>query len=77
MTLVAKRPGHGEPRPYQFPNFGHSRLANGIDVIAVNLPERELLTGVLFESIGAGDEHADEAGLTVLMARAMTEGTQT
>jgi predicted Zn-dependent peptidase len=75
--VVAQRPTHGEPRPYHFPSFTRERLSNGIDVIAVHLPERELLTGVLFESIGAGDEHDDEAGLTVLMARAMTEGTRT
>lgn len=74
--MIANRPSHGEPRPYHFPSFSHERLSNGIDVIAVHLPERELLSGVLFESIGAGDEHEDEAGLTVLMARAMTEGTR-
>lgn len=74
--VIAARPSHGEPRPYHFPSFSHERLSNGLDVIAVHLPERELLTGVLFESIGAGDEHEDEAGLTVLMARALTEGTR-
>jgi zinc protease len=76
VTVLAERPGHGEPRPYHFPSFIRERLANGLEVIAVHLPERELLSGVLFESIGAGDEHDDEAGLTVLMARAMTEGTR-
>jgi zinc protease len=76
VTIVAERPSAGEPRPYAFPAFGRSRLSNGIEVIAVHLPERELLTGVLFESIGAGDERDEEAGLTVLMARAMTEGTR-
>ncbi|HJW20850.1 MAG TPA: pitrilysin family protein [Candidatus Limnocylindrales bacterium] len=76
MTLVADRPGHGEPRPYQFPPFSHARLSNGIDVIAVHLPERELLAGALFEAIGAADERDAEGGLTVLMARAMTEGTR-
>jgi zinc protease len=77
MTVVAERPAAGEPRPYHFPSFSRERLSNGIDVIAVHLPERELLTAVLFESIGASDERDDEAGLTVLMARAMTEGTKT
>lgn len=77
MTVVADRPSAGEPRPYAFPSFTRTRLANGIDVIAVHLPERELLSGILFESIGASDELDDEAGLTVLMARALTEGTRT
>ncbi|HYL41731.1 MAG TPA: insulinase family protein, partial [Candidatus Binatus sp.] len=76
MTLIAERPGHGEPRAYRFPAFSHARLGNGLDVIAVHLPGRELLTAVLFESIGAGDENDAEAGRTVLMARAMTEGTR-
>ena len=75
MTIVAERPAPGEPRPYAFPSFAHERLGNGIDVIAVHLPERELLTAALFESIGAGDERDEEAGLTALMARAMTERT--
>ncbi|HEX5240920.1 MAG TPA: pitrilysin family protein [Candidatus Limnocylindrales bacterium] len=76
MTVVAERPSPGAPRPYAFPDFEHTRLDNGIDVIAVNLPERELLAGALFEAIGASDELDPEAGLTVLMARAMTEGTE-
>jgi zinc protease len=76
VTIVAERPSAGEPRPYAFPAFTRTRLSNGIEVIAVHLPERELLTGVLFESIGSGDERDEEAGLTVLMARAMTEGTR-
>jgi zinc protease len=76
MTIVAQRPSHGEPRPYHFPSFSRTKPSSGVEVIAVHLPQRELLTGVLFESIGAGDEHPDEAGLTVLMARAMTEGTR-
>ncbi len=76
MTLVETRPGHGEPRPYHFPAFRRHRLSNGINVITVHLPQRELLTAVLVEAIGAGDERPDEAGLTLLMARALTEGTR-
>ena len=72
---IAERPRPSEPRPYAFPGFSRTRLDNGIDVIAVDLPERELVTAVLFEAIGAADERDEEAGHTVLMARAMTEGT--
>lgn len=75
MTVVAERPSHGEPRPYHFPPFRRERLANGLDVITVELPERELVTAVLFEAFGAADEPAERGGLAVLMARAMTEGT--
>jgi zinc protease len=74
MTL-ASRPTHGEPRPYAFPAFRRDRLANGLQVLSVDLPQRELLTAVLFEAAGAADEAEAEGGLTVLMARALTEGT--
>ncbi len=73
--MIAERPSHGEPRPYQFPAFSRDRLANGLEVIAVDLPGRELVTAVLFEGLGAADERDDEGGLTVLTARALTEGT--
>jgi zinc protease len=75
LTIVAERPHHGEPRPYHFPPFRRDRLANGLEVIAVDLPQRELATGVLLQPVGAADEREDEGGLTVLMARALTEGT--
>ena len=75
-AVVAERPVAAEPRPYAFPPFRRSRLANGVSILAVDLPGRPLLTASLIVPSGAADEPADLAGATVLMARALTEGTR-
>jgi zinc protease len=73
--VVAERPTPGEPRPYHFPAFERLELANGLGLIAVQLPARELVTASLVIPSGAGDEPDDQAGVTTLMARGLTEGT--
>jgi zinc protease len=73
--VVAERPTHGEPRPYHFPRFERQELDNGLGLIAVHLPGRALVTASLVLGSGAVDEPAEQAGVTSLMARAMTEGT--
>ncbi|MCI0583910.1 MAG: insulinase family protein [Chloroflexi bacterium] len=73
--LVAERPVAGEPRPYAFPSFRRASLANGLSILAVDMPGRPLLTASLVVPGGATDEPAELAGATVLMARALTEGT--
>jgi zinc protease len=73
--VAAERPTHGEPRPYQFPRFERQELGNGLGLIAVDLPGRALVTASLVLGSGAVDEPTDLAGVTALMARAMTEGT--
>ena len=73
--VVADRPTHGEPRPYQFPRFERLELSNGLGLIAVHLPGRALVTASLILPSGAADEPEDQAGVTSLMARALTEGT--
>lgn len=70
-----ERPQPGVPRPYTFPPFERTRLDNGLAVISVDLPARPLLAGVLIALGGAGDDPVTEAGATVLMARALSEGT--
>ncbi len=74
--VVAQRPTHGEPRPYQFPRFERQALSNGLGLIAVHLPGRALVTASLVLASGAVDEPAEQAGVTSLMARALTEGTE-
>ena len=76
MTVIAERPTPGTPRPYQFPEIATDRLPNGIEVRAVNLPGRPLLSASLIFRRGAADEPADVGGATVLMARALSEGTR-
>ncbi|HEY8238934.1 MAG TPA: insulinase family protein, partial [Candidatus Limnocylindrales bacterium] len=75
-TVIADRPTHGEPRPFQFPRFERTELANGLGVIAVHLPGRALVTSSLVLPIGAVDEPEAQAGVTSLMSRALTEGTR-
>jgi zinc protease len=74
-VVVADRPTHGEPRPFHFPRFERQELANGLGLIAVHLPGRALVTASLVLASGAVDEPAEQAGVTSLMARALTEGT--
>jgi len=39
--VVTDRPTHGQPRPYQFPRFEQSELANGLGLITIDLPDRK------------------------------------
>jgi zinc protease len=74
--VIADRPTHGEPRPYHFPRFERRELGNGLGLVAVHLPGRALVTASLVLPSGAVDEPAAQAGVTALMARALTEGTR-
>jgi len=75
-VVVAERPSPGRPRPYAFPPFTRTRLPNGLAVIAVDLPGRPLIDASLVIPGGAAEEADALAGATVLMARALTEGTE-
>jgi zinc protease len=75
VTVIAERPTHGEPRPYHFPQVDRHQLDNGLTILSVDLPGRELVTAQLMLPVGAADEREDEGGLTTLMARALSEGT--
>src|ERR687894_252150 len=72
----AERPTPGTPRPYEFPAVSDTRLANGLRILAVDLPGRPLVSGSLVLRNGAVDEPSEHAGATVLAARALTEGTE-
>ena len=79
MTLeeiLSVRPSPGQPRPYNFPKFERTVLPSGLQVLAVHVPGRPLVSANLIFRSGAVDEPADLAGATVLVARAMTEGTE-
>jgi zinc protease len=75
-VVVAARPTHGEPRPYQFPRFKRQELSNGLGLITVHLPGRALVTASLVLPSGAVDEPEAQAGVTSLMARSLSEGTK-
>jgi zinc protease len=75
-VVVAERPVPGTPRPYEFPPFVRHRLTNGLTVLLVDLPGRPLVSASLLLGVGAADELPEDAGATVLAARAITEGTE-
>jgi zinc protease len=79
MTLeeiLARRPSPGLPRTYQFPEFERAILPSGMQVLTVHLPGRPLVSANLIVRRGASDEPAALGGVTVLAARALTEGTE-
>lgn len=79
LAVLDQRPQPGEPRPYDFPDFERSVLPNGLSVIRAHVPGRPLLQAQLIvrgdAGGGATSEATDQAGVTVLLARAMSEGT--
>src|SRR3954447_22955034 len=70
--VVATRPVPGTPRAYEFPPFSRTRLSNFLSLLTVDLPGRPLVSASLILPNGAGDEPADDAGATVLAARALS-----
>jgi zinc protease len=74
--VVPTRPVPGTPRPYEFPAFERTKLANGLSLLTVDMPGRPLVSAAIIVPKGAADEPADDAGATVLAARALSEGTQ-
>jgi zinc protease len=74
--VIAERPAPGTPRPYEFPPVRTSRLGNGLTVMIADLPGRPLVSATIILPVGAADEPPELAGATVLMARALSEGTQ-
>ena len=57
---IAPRPVPGTPRPYEFPRFERTVLANGLRVVTVHLPGRALVSASLVFPVGVVDEPAPE-----------------
>jgi predicted Zn-dependent peptidase len=70
------RPAPGTPRPYHFPHFTHHRLANGLTVWTVPLPDRDLVSVHLLVDGGAAAESETEAGIAALAAESLVTGTR-
>jgi zinc protease len=79
LAVLDERPIPGAPREYRFPSFERSTLPNGLDLIRAHVPGRPLLQALLLVRDGpagaAAGEPLEAAGVTVLAARAMPEGT--
>jgi zinc protease len=75
-AALEQRPVPGTPRPFHFPPVERGRLSGGLPVHTVHLPGRPLVTASLILPMGAVDEPPEIGGATVLVARALTEGTR-
>jgi zinc protease len=75
-VILAERPVPGAPRPYEFPTVIEHRLANGLRILAADMPGRPLISASLVLRNGAVDEPNEVGGATVLAARALSEGTE-
>lgn len=75
-VVIAERPTPGTPRPYDFPAITRTRLDSGLTILVADLPGRPLVSASVTAPVGAADEPHQDAGATVLAARALTEGTE-
>jgi zinc protease len=79
LAVLDRRPLPGQPRAYDFPAFTRERLDNGLTVLRAHVPGRPLLQAQLIvrgdAGGGATSEPPEQGGVTVLAARAMSEGT--
>ena len=79
LSVLDRRPGPGRPRDYDFPDFERSQLPGGLTLLRAHVPGRPLLQAQLLvrgdAGGGAATEAPEQAGVTVLAARAMSEGT--
>jgi len=76
LAVLDTRPSPATPRAYHFPGFRREILPNGLTVLASHLPGRPLLAAHLILDGGAAAEPAPFAGVTALVAEALSEGTQ-
>lgn len=73
--LIAKRPGSGTPRNWEFPGFTRTRLDNGLQLIVAQAPGRTLAAAQLLLEAGASNEPDSEGGVAGIAANALIEGT--
>ncbi len=74
--ILSVRPSPGQPRAYRFPSFERTVLPSSLQILAVDVPGRTLVSANLVVRRGVSDEPGNLAGATILAARAMSEGTQ-
>ena len=72
--LVSERPAPAAPLPWSFPAFERREIGGG-QVIACHLPGKPLAVASLVMHAGAMTEPAGQEGVALLLARALSEGT--
>jgi zinc protease len=75
VTLINERPSIGTPRPWSFPSFERRMVAGG-RVITCHLPGRPLAVTALVIDAGASSEPLGREGISELVARGLSEGTE-
>lgn len=79
LSVLDRRPGAGQPRDYDFPDVERSTLPGGLTLLRAHVPGRPLLQAQLIVRGDAGGGAVSEepalAGVSVLAARALSEGT--
>jgi predicted Zn-dependent peptidase len=79
LSVLDRRPDAGQPRDYDFPDVERSTLPGGLTLLRAHVPGRPLLQAQLIVRGDAGggavSEEPAQAGVSVLAARALSEGT--
>ncbi|HEX6473967.1 MAG TPA: pitrilysin family protein [Candidatus Limnocylindria bacterium] len=70
------RPPAGAPRPYHFPDFHRTQLANGLTVWTVPVPSAAVVNVHLLVDAGAAAEDEARAGVAALTAQLLVTGTK-
>ena len=69
------RPVPGQSRPYRFPAFERTSLPNGVELIVAPVHRLPLVTIRFVLDVGARQESRNDAGVAMLTAAALAEGT--
>ena len=76
MSKAAVRPGPGAPRDWRFPRAVAHVTRAGMRVILLPMPSRPIASIQMLFGGGAAGERPEESGLSALLARLLTEGTE-
>ncbi|WP_158288679.1 M16 family metallopeptidase [Ornithinimicrobium flavum] len=73
---VTARPTVGPPRPWSFPTPSDTLLPNGLRLLTVDLPGQHVLSLRVALATPVSQEERGTEGSTLLMVRALDEGTE-
>ena len=78
MTSVVApaKPTPGPSRAYRFPAFERSTLDNGLSIVVAPIRKLPVVTALALVDAGAAADAPNEAGVALLTARALAEGTE-
>ncbi|MFX4272949.1 M16 family metallopeptidase [Propionibacteriaceae bacterium Y1685] len=77
MTTAPERPLVADPTPWNFPTPIRSQLDNGLDLAVHHLPGQHVVSATLLVDHTLDVEPAEVEGITSMVGRTLTEGTQT